>query len=146
MEKQLAEGDAGSLVLWHSATLHGPGRNVGAKPRVSAYVAMLPVDAAPYLGPRRPPRRALNLADAGTLAYDDDATVTRMPQSKRVDRWRHRRPLLDEDPGEADLDRAPPGELETDGAPFPGLTPLGRKLVGLDDWPRAPPDGASSGA
>ena len=32
-----------------------------------------------------------------------------------------------------ELDRAPPDE-ET-GEPFGGLTPLGRRLVGLDEWP-----------
>ena len=31
-----AEGPAGSLVLWHSATLHGPGKNISETPRVSA--------------------------------------------------------------------------------------------------------------
>ena len=49
-------------------------------------------------------------------------------------RWRRRLPLLDEDPRESELDRAPPGE--EDGEPFGGLTPLGRRLVGLDEWPR----------
>ena len=132
-ESVAAEGAAGTLVLWHSATHHGPGRNVSDRPRVSAYVAMLPVDAGPFLGPTRPPSAALSLADAGTLKYDDDPRgVPRLTRDARVDRWRRRRPLLDEDPTEAALERRPPGEA--DGAPFPGLTALGRKLVGLDAW------------
>lgn len=131
VESKAAAGSAGSLVLWHSSTLHGPGRNTSRAPRVSAYVAMLPVDAAPFLGPSDDPDRALSLADAGTLAYDADPSVRRLGRSDRVARWRDRRPLLDEDPREGALDRPPPdGEV----APFPGLTPLGRRLVGLDDW------------
>ena len=36
---------------------------------------------------------------------------------------------------ESELDRAPP--VEEGGEPFGGLTPLGRRLVGLDEWPSA---------
>ena len=46
----LAAG-AGSLVVWHSLLPHGPAPNLGAAPRVSSYVTMLPVDAGPFLGP-----------------------------------------------------------------------------------------------
>ncbi|KAH8075344.1 hypothetical protein JL721_1348 [Aureococcus anophagefferens] len=104
-EAVAAEGPAGTLVLWHGATHHGPGRNVGERPRVSAYVAMLPVDAAPFVGPRRP-SYPLSLSDAGTPR----TTPTRTPR-----RARPRRPRasgaagrrLVEDPAEADLDRRP---------------------------------------
>eukprot|EP00966_Prymnesium_polylepis_P326978 7382851-Prymnesium_polylepis.1 len=51
-EAVAVEGGAGSLVLWHSLLPHGPAPNVGSLPRISAYVAMLPVDAAPFLGGR----------------------------------------------------------------------------------------------
>ena len=99
---------------------------------MSAYVAMLPVDAAPFVGPRRP-TYPLSLSDAGTLAYDADPdSATRLDRGARAAKWRDRAPLLVEDPAEADLDRRPPGEA--DGAPFPGLTALGRKLAGLDAW------------
>ncbi|KAH8064746.1 hypothetical protein JL722_1626 [Aureococcus anophagefferens] len=71
--------------------------------------------------------------DAGTLAYDADPdSATRLDRGARAAKWRGRAPLLVEDPAEADLDRRPPGEA--DGAPFPGLTALGRKLAGLDAW------------
>lgn len=65
------EGSAGSLVIWHSLLPHGPAPNTGTRPRVSAYVTMLPVDAAPFLGPR-PPDAPLGMVDAGTLAYLPD--------------------------------------------------------------------------
>lgn len=134
-EAVAVEGSAGSLVLWHAATKHGPGANASDRPRVSAYVAMLPVDAAPFLGDDRPPDAALSLADGGTLRYDEDPRRPRLSREARVDRWRRRLPLLDEDPREGTLDRAPPDE--EDGEPFGGLTSLGRRLVGLDDWPSA---------
>ena len=53
--------------------------------------------------------------------------------AQRAERWRLRLPLLDEDPREEEMPRRPPGE--EDGAPFGGLTPLGRRLTGLDPWP-----------
>eukprot|EP00435_Cladocopium_sp_Y103_P075240 s59_g55.t1 len=59
-------GSAGSLVLWLSVLPHGPSRNVGRVPRVSAYVAMLPVDATKYTG--GDPEMALSMADAGGSA------------------------------------------------------------------------------
>ena len=65
-EAEPIEGKAGSLVLWHSLLPHGPAPNVGTAPRVSAYVTMLPVNAAPFLGPDRPPDTPLNMNDAGT--------------------------------------------------------------------------------
>jgi len=63
------EGPAGSLVLWHSLLPHGPGPNIGRAPRVSAYVTMLPVDAAPFVGAGRAADTPLGMSDAGTLAY-----------------------------------------------------------------------------
>ncbi|KAL1514651.1 hypothetical protein AB1Y20_003741 [Prymnesium parvum] len=73
------EGTAGSLVLWHSLLPHGPAPNVGTLPRVSAYVAMLPVDAAPFLG-GRPAETPLSTVDAGTLHYLEDMNATdRLP-------------------------------------------------------------------
>ncbi|KAJ1449224.1 hypothetical protein M885DRAFT_573081 [Pelagophyceae sp. CCMP2097] len=131
-------GGPGTLVLWHSGALHGPGRNVGATPRVSAYVAMLPVNARLFLGAAAPHDAALSLADAGTLAYDA-GPVSRLSREARVKRWRDRLPLLDEDPRESDLARPPRGDAQA----FAGLTPLGRRLVGtgvgLDDWPEDEP-------
>ena len=62
-------GPAGSLVVWHSLLPHGPGPNTASSPRVSAYLSMLPVDAAPFLGPTRRPDAPLSMSDAGTLSY-----------------------------------------------------------------------------
>ena len=65
------EGKSGSLVIWHSLLPHGPAPNTGSRPRVSAYVTMLPVDAGPFLGPR-PSDAPLGMTDAGSLAYLPD--------------------------------------------------------------------------
>jgi hypothetical protein len=198
------EGRAGSLVVWHSLLPHGPAPNTGDAPRVSAYVTMLPVDAAPFLGPSRSPDAPLGMSDAGTLACapprstrhhprarrtcprrptegclrdarapgladlpdlpmpdgyqqehcepsdgrDGDSSAAaaapsqfgfggapsglkRQSRERRAERWRHRLPMLDEDPKEDELSRRPPGE--EDGAPAK-LTPLGERLAGLVEW------------
>ena len=125
---------------------HAPG------PRVSAYVTMVPVDAAPFLPPGADPSTPLNLLDAATLRYestnkelphnwpgknasdeDDGLKLRRLTAAERAERWRTRAPLIDEDPGEDQMPRRPPGE--PDGTPFDGLTALGRRLTGLDAWP-----------
>ena len=143
-------GEAGDLVIWHTLLPHGPGRNVGGAPRVSAYVAMLPVDARPFSA--RDASVPLYQNDAGTLAFlepppppppsaegGDGAppppppAVARMSRADHVERWRARRPLLDEDPREEELARYPPGEPAS--APPATLTPLGERLVGLHEWP-----------
>ena len=153
---------AGSLVVWHSLLPHGPGPNLATRPRISAYVSMLPTEAGPYLGPTRHPDEPLSMSDAGTLAYHetlqaavhvgsaqaaasdtasdtaaaaaaghDAAQLRRQSRERRVERWRSRLPMLDEDPLEAELPRRPPGE--EDGSPAQ-LTPLGERLVGLLEW------------
>ncbi|CAE8678834.1 unnamed protein product [Polarella glacialis] len=127
-------GPAGSLVLWHSLLPHGPTRNVSRAPRVSAYVSMLPADAAPYLGPGRPSDTPLSMSDAGTVDYDDlekASKLKRLSRESRTERWRKRLPLLREDPPEHELPRRPPGE--EDGQPCL-LSALGQRLVGLVDW------------
>jgi hypothetical protein len=175
-------GDAGTLVLWHSAIPHGPGANFGWAPRISAYVTMHPVDASPFLGEGRPADSPLGMNDAGTTAYleetdhlkltaeeadaegghsvgdadagscveggvaaasanappppgvprsSSDGRPRRQSRERRVERWRYRLPLLDEDPKEGELSRMPPGEEH--GQPAK-LTPRGERLVGVRPW------------
>ena len=40
------EGEAGDLVIWHTALLHGNGPNRTDRPRLAQYIAMLPADSA----------------------------------------------------------------------------------------------------
>eukprot|EP00933_Yihiella_yeosuensis_P036473 TRINITY_DN3021_c1_g1_i2.p1 TRINITY_DN3021_c1_g1~~TRINITY_DN3021_c1_g1_i2.p1 ORF type:complete len:387 (-),score=49.59 TRINITY_DN3021_c1_g1_i2:1212-2345(-) len=133
-EAVATEGKAGSLIVWLSVLPHGPGRNISETPRISAYVAMLPVDASPFLGPGRRSDLPLSMSDAGTVDYDDMEKVSslkRLDGVARVEKWQKRLPLLREDPQEDDLPRRPPGE--DDGKPAL-LTPLGKRLVGLVKW------------
>ena len=67
----------------------------------------------------------------GLLPSAGHAGVRRQSRSRRVERWRERLPLLDEDPREHEIAQRPPGE--EDGRPAT-LTALGEKLVGLTDW------------
>ena len=73
----------------------------------------------------------MSLSDSGTLAYEKDPRRPRLSRDARIDRWRRRLPLLDEDPREAELPHLVPGE--EDGRPA-RLTPLGERLAGLVEW------------
>lgn len=152
---------ARSLVLWHTLVPHGPSRNTGGRPRVSAYVSMLPEDATPFLPPGSSPEEPLCLADAGSISYfrvdsypidapegerhsaretsaprgrfesDGAFRPYRLSREERLERWMRRLPVLHEDPHEHELPRLPPGE--EDGVPV-ALSELGERLVGLRDW------------
>ena len=67
----------------------------------------------------------------GGLPQVATARVRRQSRERRVERWRLRLPLLDEDPREAELPHPPPGEASGEPAV---LTPLGQRLVGLVPW------------
>ena len=69
---------------------------------------------------------------AGAPRAAADGRSRRQSRERRVERWRRRLPLLDEDPTEGELARRPPGEGE-DAGPA-ALTPLGERLVGLVPW------------
>lgn len=147
---------AASLVVWHSALPHGPAPNTQSAPRVSAYLSMLPVDAAPFLGAQRAADAPLSMADAGTLAYHEEQRqlvyglggesaaagtpprLRRQSAARRAERWRLRLPMLDEDPREEELPVRPPGEGGA-GAVAAALTPLGERLVGLVEWEEEEP-------
>ena len=97
------------------------------------------MDAAPFLGAGRAADAPLSMSDAGTLDYHDAerrAGVRRLSRAERVARWRERRPMLAEDPAEAEVEMIAPS-WRADAAPRPPceLTPLGERLVGLVDWP-----------
>lgn len=126
-------GRAGDLVLWNAMIPHKPGTNVSAAPREAVYLSYSPVQDNAAHSP-------YGLADAGTTAYEsvfrgsdmDAPPPPRLTRASRVERWAQRLPLLAEDPREDALPVRPPGE--EDGTPC-ALTALGRRLVGLDDWP-----------
>ena len=95
-------GQAGDLVIWHTALLHGNGPNLTDKPRLAQYIAM---------------RRA---------EPDDPAHREELVQA-----WHRRAPMGFRHPVAFPAD---PRYLD-ERQPEPAcLTPLGRRLVGLDDW------------
>ena len=94
----------GDLVIWNNLLLHGNGRNEGTQPRWAQYITM-------HLAP---------------TARDEKAEAAR---HDRIACWRERRPprWFAEQVPDAFKDREqrlPPAEL----------SPLGRKLLGLDWW------------
>ena len=80
---------AGSLIVWHSLLPHGPAPNLGSAPRVSSYVTMLPVDAAPILALPQPlpspqPSPSHHLRPHTTLALSR-STPSHHPSPQQVD-------------------------------------------------------------
>lgn len=98
------ETRAGDLVIWNTRLLHGNGHNVSQKPRLAQYITMSPVDLS-------------------------DAEAYSAARAGRVERWRKRL--------SPEYKRAFPGDprqVEELQGVTARLTPLGRKLLGLDDW------------
>jgi hypothetical protein len=81
--------------------------------------------------PERQPERVSSASDPLLGGQVATARVRRQSRERRVERWRLRLPLLDEDPREAELPHPPPGEASGEPAV---LTPLGQRLVGLVPW------------
>jgi hypothetical protein len=98
-------GKAGDLLIWNRLLAHGNGHNVSNKPRFAQYISMFEAD----------PRAAL----AGEWGGDREA---------RIREWQDRLP--------PDARWAPgdPRQWEQQHCKTAGLTPLGRKLLGLDHW------------
>ncbi len=127
---------------------------------------MLPVDAAPFLGPTRPPDAPLSMSDAGTLAYHThlhQAVVSSQQQQQQQTAAAAAAAAEEEVPSSSEplrrqsrsrrtarwRDRLPmldedPTEDQLPHRP-PGeeegraasLTPLGQRLVGLVEWEAA---------
>ncbi len=95
---------AGDLIIWNSMLAHGNGRNVSDRPRLAQYITQF---AAPY----------------GTLSPDQEER-----RQDRVASWRDRTP-----PNEA-WAHGDPGQWEQKHGKTAELTPLGRKVLGLDLW------------
>jgi hypothetical protein len=90
-------GQAGDLVIWHSALPHGYGSNTADRPRVAQYITMSPAPAS-------------NVGEAA--------------RQSRIEGWRDRLTGLGK--GEKAKENHTGKTAE--------LTPLGRKLLGLDLW------------
>ena len=96
--------NAGDLIIWNSRLAHGNGQNVSDRPRLAQYITQF---AAPH----------------GVLSPDQEER-----RQGRVLSWRNRTP-----PNEA-WAHGDPSEWEQKNEKTAELTPLGRKLLGLDLW------------
>ena len=98
-------GKAGDLLIWNRLLAHGNGHNVSKRPRFAQYISMFE-------------------ADPRTSAADGWGG----DREERIRQWRERMPpnarWAPGDPRQWEHTHCPPAEL----------TPLGRKLLGLDLW------------
>jgi len=105
-------GKAGDLLIWNILLPHGNGHNVSQQPRLAQYITMHPApEAAKERGSGR-----------GNSVWDAEAE-----RAERIVCWRERFP-----PNWA---RGVAPRVTERGTTQPAqLTPLGRKLLGLDRW------------
>jgi ectoine hydroxylase-related dioxygenase (phytanoyl-CoA dioxygenase family) len=101
------EAKAGDLIIWHSALPHGSGVNRTDRPRLAQFILCAPAGFA-VSGPHA-------IDDSGSALYE-------RLRRQRIAQWERRVGPLGRD-----LD---PREL----GPPAHLTPLGRRLLGLDMW------------
>lgn len=97
-------GNAGDLLIWDAKLPHGPGWNRSSSPRLMQAVSMF-----------RAPRQG-----GGWPGVRD------WPKEEQIEWWQTKRapPWWRNVPLQSDPEPGPPA----------ALTPLGRRLVGLDDW------------
>ena len=96
--------NAGDMIIWNSMLAHGNGQNISDRPRLAQYITLF---AAPH----------------GALSPDQEER-----RQSRVASWRNRTPP-DEHWAHGD-----PGEWEQNHGKTAELTPLGRKILGVDLW------------
>ncbi len=96
--------NAGDLIIWETMLAHGNGHNVSQRPRLAQYITMF-------------------LAPHGSLTPEQEET-----RQSRIGSWRDRRP-----PEQA-WATGDPEAWEQKHSKTAELTPLGRKLLGLDLW------------
>jgi Phytanoyl-CoA dioxygenase (PhyH) len=107
LEMTPVPGRAGDLIIWNAKLPHGPGWNRSAEPRLMQAVSMF-----------RAPRRG-----GGWPGVRD------WPKEEQSEWWRTKRP--------PPWWRGVPLQLDPEPGPPAELSALGRRLVGLDDWPSA---------
>jgi len=96
---------AGDLIIWNSLFPHGNGHNVSDRPRLAQYVSMF----------------ATPSSDEWTVEWEQR-------RQDRIHRWQDRLPP------DASWASGDPRRWEQEHGQTAKLTPLGRKLLGLDLW------------
>ncbi len=103
-------GRAGDLLIWHRLLPHGNGRNVSDRPRLAQYITMYPTD---YGNPD---------------ASEEARAAAEARREARLRAWQERLP-----PEGSAFPGDPRGWERQHGRPA-DLTPLGKRLLGLDSW------------
>jgi hypothetical protein len=105
-------GKAGDLLIWNSLLPHGNGHNVSQRPRLAQYISM-------HLSPEA--------RSAQAKPHQESIWDSETAREERIVCWRERF-IPDWARGKA------PRETERGTTEPAELTPLGRKLLGLDRW------------
>lgn len=105
LEIEPIPGKAGDLVIWNRLLAHGNGHNTSSRPRLAQYISMFEA----------------NPATLATQDWGGDLEA-------RIRQWQHRQPP------KARWVPGDPREWEQKHGNTAELTPLGRKLLGLDSW------------
>jgi hypothetical protein len=105
-EIEVIPGEAGDLLLWDVLVAHGNGENLSDRPRLAQYITMYPASASQFEERQR--LAAISLKNKSSMHQ----------QSNKFN-------PLPADPRGWELNNTPED---------PNLTPLGRKLLGLDAW------------
>jgi len=103
---EVIPGEAGDLLVWDVLVAHGNGENLSDRPRLAQYITMYPADAAQF---EERQRIAIKSLKNKTSMHQQSNTFNPLPADPRG--W--------------ELTQTPDD---------PELTPLGRKLLGLDPW------------
>ena len=104
LEVKSIAGQAGDLIIWHRLLAHGNGHNTSTQPRLAQYISMFPI----------------------SLEIENNIPLLKQERSDRIEAWRQRRPTSGW-PGDS-------RDWEYHNCQTAQLTPLGRKLLGLDMW------------
>ena len=131
-ELKSIEGKAGDLLIWHRHLPHGSGVNRSARPRIMQLISMTPV----------PPERGVNSGyfkgDDGVSRIEQHVQLRSELAERRVAMWREQLHVASFDNA---WDPARPyettgfgGERKLKPGPPAQLTPLGKRLLGLEPW------------
>ena len=124
---------AGDFVIWHSYLPHGNSLHTGARPRIAQAIAMWPAELEHCLFRSTGGHQPEGLRGAAPHLTPASATVNEEEKARRVASWRERHPRgsWQWPPPQPPDPRALPAHRPAMAAT---LSPLGRKLLGLDAW------------
>ena len=118
--------NAGDLIIWSSYLPHGNGTNTSGSPRIAQYISFYPAGGA---GADTDFADSQSRDTSGRAQTANQAELARQMEL-RVEAWRTGRQTMAGAPAARDSNRH---TSTFDGAKAE-LTPLGRKILGIDPW------------